>query len=152
MKIINKKARYNYEFLEKLEAGMEVIGAEVKSIKKGQIKLDESFVRIDENGEAWLINCNVHPYQFADNKNYNSTRSRKLLLHRKEILRLTKKMEGKNLVVVPTACYTKRGVIKMELALSKGKKKWEKKEKIKRRDLEREMKRDLNRPTLGVGR
>ena len=152
MKIINKKARYNYEFLEKLEAGIVLTGAEVKSVKKGRIRLDEAFVRIDPSGEAWLTNAHIHPYEFADNRNYQPTRSRKLLLHKKEILSLTKKMEGRNLAMVPVSCYTKKGVIKLELALAKGKKKWEKKEKIKRRDIEREMRRDLNRPTLGVGR
>ena len=152
VKIINRKARYNYEFLEKFEAGIVLTGAEVKSVKKGQIRLDEAFVRIDPNGEVWLTNVHIHPYEFADNKNYQPTRSRKLLLHKKEILSLAKKMEGRNLTMVPVSCYTKRGVIKLELALAKGKKKWEKKEKIKKRDIEREMERDLNRPTPSVGR
>jgi len=152
LKIINKKARYNYEFLEKMEAGIVLTGAEVKSVKKGRIRLDEAFVRIDPNGEVWLTNAHIHPYEFADNRNYQPTRSRKLLLHKKEILSLTKKMEGSNLTTVPISCYTKQGVVKLELALAKGKKKWEKKEKIKRRDLDREMRRELNRPTLGVGR
>ena len=148
LKIINRKASYNYEFLEKIETGIVLAGAEVKSAKKGQIKLDEGFVRIDENGEAWLVNANIYPYQFADNRNYQPTRSRKLLLHKKEILRLAKKMEGRNLALVPTACYTKKGVIKLEIALAKGKNKWEKKEKIKKRDIQREMERELNLPTL----
>ena len=152
MKIINRKAKYNYEFLEKLEAGIVLTGAEVKSIKKGRIRLDDAFVRIDFNLGAWLTNAYVHPYEFADNRNYQPTRSRKLLLHKKEILSLAKKMEGRNLTMVPVSCYTKRGVIKLELALAKGKKKWEKKEKIKKRDIEREMERDLNRPTPSVGR
>lgn len=144
MKIINRKARYNYEFLDKFEAGIVLTGPEVKSVKKGQIKLDDSFVRIDSNYEAWLVNVHIHPYQFADNRNYEPTRSRKLLLHKKEILSLVKKMEGRNLTIIPVSCYTSRGKIKLQLALAKGKKKWEKREKIKKRDLEREQAREIS--------
>jgi len=143
VKVINRKAKYNYEFLEKFEAGIVLTGAEVKSAKKGQIKLDDAFVRIDDKGEVWMVNAHIHPYKFADNKNYQPTRSRKLLLHKKEILSLTKKMEGRNLTLVPISCYTQKRMIKLEIALSKGKKSWQKKEKIKRRDIDREMKRDL---------
>jgi SsrA-binding protein len=143
VKVINRKARFNYQFLDKFEAGIVLTGAEVKSIKQGKIRLDESFIKIDSKGEVWLVNSHIHPYPFADNRNYEPTRSRKLLLHRKEILSLTKKMEGRNLTLVPTSCYTKKRRIKLEFALAKGKKKWEKKEKIKKRDLEREMKREL---------
>lgn len=143
MKVINKKARYNYELLEKFEAGIVLTGAEVKSIKKGQIKLDDSFVRVDDNYEAWLINAHIHPYQFADNRDYNPTKSRKLLLHKKQIISLLKKKESKNLSIIPYSCYTSKGIIKLQLALAKSKKKYQKKETIKRRDLEREMEREL---------
>jgi SsrA-binding protein len=143
MRVINRKAKFNYEFLERLEVGIVLTGAEVKSAKKGQIKLDDAFVRIDEKGETWLVNAHIHPYQFADNRNYNPTRSRKLLLHKKEILSLSKKMEGRNLSLVPTACYLKKGSIKLEIALARGKKRWQKKEKIKQRDIEREMAREM---------
>ena len=143
MKIINRKARYNYEILEQIEAGIILTGAEVKSVKKGQIKLEESFVRIDPDLQVWLINAHIHPYQFADNRDYNPRRSRKLLLHKKESLALAKKMEGKNLTLVPTACYTLKGRIKLEVALARGKKTWQKKEIIKQRDIEREMEREL---------
>lgn len=145
MKVVNHKARYNYDFLEKFEAGIALTGPEVKSVKKGQIKLAESFVRIDSKGEVWLVNCHIHPYQFADNRDYQPTRSRKLLLHKKEILSLVKKMEAKNLTIVPASCYIRRGRIKLELALAKGKKKWQKKEKIKKRDLERDLERELTK-------
>jgi len=143
VKIINRKARYNYEILEQIEAGIILTGAEVKSVKKGQIKLEESFVRIDPDLQVWLINAHIHPYQFADNRDYNPRRSRKLLLHKKESLALAKKMEGKNLTLVPTACYTLKGRIKLEVALARGKKTWQKKEIIKQRDIEREMEREL---------
>lgn len=143
MKIVNRKTRFNYEFLEKLEAGIALLGSEVKSVKKGQLSLDEAFIRIDHNKEAWLINAHIHPYQFANNKNYDPLRSRKLLLHKQEILGLLKKIEGKNLTIVPISCYTRQGKIKVELALAKGKKLWQKKEKIKERDLERDLEREL---------
>lgn len=142
-KIINRKARYNYEFLEKFEAGLVLTGAEVKSVKNGRIKLDDSFVRIDQHQEAWLTNAHIPPYLFANNKNYNPTRSRKILLHKNEILSLLKKMEGKNLSIVPVSVYTKRGIIKLNLALARGKKQWQKKEKKKQHDLQIEMEREL---------
>lgn len=143
MKVVNRKARFNYELLEKFEAGIVFSGAEVKSVKKGQIKLDDAFVRIDPNQEVWLINCHIHPYAFANNSHYDPKRSRKLLLHKKETLALQKRIEGKNLTIVPVSCYTHNNTIKLELALARGKKTWQKKEKIKERDLEREMERDL---------
>lgn len=137
MKVINRKARYNYDFLEKIEAGIVLTGQEVKSVKEGSMSLENSHVRI-RNGEAFLVNVHISPYRFARVKDYEPKRERKLLLHKKEILRLEKKMEGRNLTLIPVSCYTIRGRIKVGLALSRGKKKWEKREKIKRKDLERE--------------
>lgn len=143
MKIINKKARFNYELGERLEAGIVLTGAEVKSAKEGKVSLAESFARVDDNGEVWLVNAHIHPYQFADNTKYEPTRSRKLLLKRKEILSLTKKMEGRNLTLVPTAMYLKQGKIKVELAIGRGKKKWDKREAIKKKEQRREQARLL---------
>ena len=138
MKIFNKKARFNYELTESIEAGIVLTGAEVKSAKEGKVSLNDSFARVDENGEAWLLNCHIHPYQFADNSHYEPTRSRKLLLKRKEILSLQKKMEGRNLTLVPTAMYLKKGKLKVELAIGRGKKQWDKRETIKKREQKRE--------------
>lgn len=143
MKIINKKARFNYELGERIEAGIVLTGAEVKSTKEGKVSLNESFARADEAGEVWLVNAHIHPYQFADNSGYEPTRSRKLLLKRKEILSLTKKMEGRNLTLIPTAMYLKQGKIKVELAIGRGKKKWDKREAIKKRESDREKQRLL---------
>ena len=140
-KVINRKARFDYELGEKIEAGIVLSGAEVKSTKEGKISLNESFARIDPNGEVWLINAHIHPYKFADNKNYEPTRSRKLLLKKSEILSLVKKIENKNLTLIPTAVYTSHNRIKIELSLGKGKKKWDKREAIKKRDLNREARR-----------
>jgi len=142
MKIVNRKAGFNYEFLEKFEVGIVLEGREVKSIRLGQIKLDESFVQLDSEA-AWLINCHISPYKFANNQDYNPTRRRKLLLHKQEALSLHKKMEGKNLTIVPVFCYTSGHKIKLELALARGKKNWDKREKIKKRDLAREQAKDL---------
>lgn len=143
MKVINKKARFNYELGERIEAGMVLTGAEVKSAKEGKVSLNESFARVDEAGEIWLVNAHIHPYQFADNSAYDPTRSRKLLLKRQEILSLQKKMEGRNLTLVPTAMYLKKGKIKLELALGRGKKKWDKREAIKKKQERREQARLL---------
>ena len=138
MKILNKKARFNYELTERIEAGMVLTGAEVKSAKAGKVSLNDSFARVDDNGEIWLLNAHIHPYQFADNSAYEPTRSRKLLLKRKEILSLQKKMEGRNLTLVPTAMYLKKGKLKVELAIGRGKKQWDKRETIKKREQKRE--------------
>ena len=82
MKLVNKKARFNYELTERIEAGIVLSGAEVKSVKEGKASLNDSFARVDDHGEVWLLNCHIHPYQFADNSDYQPTRSRKLLLKR----------------------------------------------------------------------
>ena len=142
MKVVNRKARYNYEFLEKTEAGIVLTGQEVKSVKEGRIILGNAYVRIKDN-EVFLVNAHIPGYRFANPRDYEPARERKLLLHKKEILRLQKKMEGKNLTLVPISCYTLRGRIKLKLALARGKKKWQKKDKIKRKDLQREVEREL---------
>lgn len=143
MKILNKKARFNYELGERIEAGIVLSGAEVKSAKAGQVSLSESFARVDENGEVWLVNCHIHPYKFADNSRYGPARSRKLLLKKSEILSIQKKMEGRNLTLVPTAVYVKKGKVKAELAIGRGKKKWDKRAAIRKRESDREKQRLL---------
>jgi len=142
VKIFNKKAHFNFEILEKVEAGIVLSGAEVKSIKDGRLKLDEAYVK-DINGELWLVNAHIPAYQFADSRNYDPTKSRKLLLHRREILSLNKKIEGRNLSLVPISCYNKGPKIKIEIGIGRGKRKWEKREKIKKQDIDREMERTL---------
>jgi len=142
-RVVNRKARYNYELMDRMEAGVVLAGAEVKSVKLGQVSLGEAFARIDDKGELWLHNCHIHPYKFADNRDYEPTRSRKLLLKKKEILGLVKKTEGRSLVLVPTAIYTKRGRIKVEIAIGKGKKKWDKRAAVKKREQEREARRAM---------
>ena len=142
MKVVNRKARYNYQILEKIEAGISLTGPEVKSVKQSRLKIDDAFVRIRDN-EAFLINANIFPYPFANTRDYNSTRRRKLLLKKKQILALQKKMERANLTLIPVSCYTKGRLIKIEVALAKGKKKFEKRRVVKKRDIEREIEREL---------
>lgn len=142
MKVINKKAKFDYKLLDRIEAGIVLSGAETKSAKAGAIKLDESFVRLADDG-AYLVNAHIAPYKYADSRDYDPQQTRKLLLHKKEILSLAKKMEGRNLTLVPTAAYTKKGKVKIEIALAEGKKKWDKRRDIKKRDQQREAERDL---------
>ncbi len=136
--IKNKKAYYDYEILEKYEAGIELKGTEVKSLREGKANLRDSFVRI-ENGEAFLFNAYIAPYTHGNLFNHEPTRRRKLLLHKSEIKRLLGKTQEKGLTIVPLRMYfNNRGKVKVEIALVKGKKKYDKRETIKRRELERE--------------
>jgi len=142
MKIINKKARFRYELLERVEAGVVLTGAEVKSVKAGRMSLAEAYVKI-QDGEVWLINATISAYQFADTRDYDPTRTRKLLLHDREILALGQKIEVKHLVLVPTAAYTRGNRVKLEITLARPKKLWQKREVLKRRDIMRETEKSL---------
>lgn len=137
MKIINRKAHFNYILSDRYEAGVALTGAEVKSLFLNQASLDEAYVKFVGN-ELFLLNAHIHPYKFADVRKIDPKRIRKLLLHQKELLEISNKMQQKNLTLVPTAWYNKGHQIKLEIALAKGKKQWEKKEAIKKADLARE--------------
>lgn len=141
-KIINRRARYDYHLLEKFEAGLALTGAEVKSVKAEKISLSESFVKIID-GEAWLLNAYINPYPFADNRDYDPRRSRKLLLHKNELLKLTQQTKEKKLTIVPVSCYTKGRKIKLEIALARGKKKHDKREAKRKKAIEREIEQAL---------
>lgn len=143
-KIINRRASHEYQLLDKFEVGIVLSGGEVKSIKNGHLKLEEAFVRIID-GEAWLVNAHIHPYSFADNRDYDSRRSRKLLLHKIQLLKISRQIKEKSLTVVPIACYNTANKIKLEVALGRGKKKYEKREAIKRRDIQREVETQLRK-------
>lgn len=123
---------------------MVLTGAEVKSVKQQHLSLGEAHVRI-LNGEAWLINAHVAPYPFADTRDYDPRRMRKLLLSRRELLHLTQTLEQKKLVLVPTAAYTKKGRVKIEIALARPKKTWQKKEALRWADIMREVAREMRR-------
>ena len=136
---VNKTAFFNYAIVETLEAGMELVGSEVKSVKDGRISLKESFAEI-KNGEAFLLNCHISPYEPANRFNHDPIRPKRLLLHRREIRRLTGKIKEKGLTLVPTkVVVNEKGRIKLEVALAKGKKTYEKKETMKERDRNREL-------------
>lgn len=139
----NRKARFNYEILEKYEAGIELLGTEVKSVRGGQMSLEGAFV-IVRGGEAFLINANVPPFQPKNApKDYDPLRNRKILLTKKEINELAGSEKNKSLTIVPISVYNKNRKIKVEIALVKGKKKFDKRETIKKRDTDRELRRDL---------
>lgn len=140
---INPRAKYDYEILETYEAGMVLAGYEVKSIKTGHISLKGSYVTI-KNNEAFLINAYIPPYQPKNTPDdYEPSRSRKLLLHKSEIKSLIGKIRQKSLTLVPLRVYTKRKKVKLEFALGKGKRKIDKREKIKKREVERTINRAL---------
>ncbi|KPJ70346.1 hypothetical protein AMJ51_02215 [Microgenomates bacterium DG_75] len=141
-KIINRRAKYDYHLIEKFEAGIALSGAEVKSIKASKMSLTESFVKIID-GEAWLINAYVNPYPYADNRDYDARRNRKLLLHKNELLKLTQQTKEKGLTIVPVSCYTKGRKIKLEIALGRGKKKADRREAKRRKAIEREIQQTL---------
>jgi len=139
----NKKAYFDYEILETYEAGIVLAGHEVKSIKLGHISLKGAYVAIKDN-ETYLINAHVSPYQPANMpKDYDPTRSRKLLLNRSEINALIGKSKSQGLTLLPISVYTKKGKIKVKVGLGRGKRKHEKREKIKRKDTERDVGRKL---------
>jgi len=135
----NKSAYFDYEILETIEAGIVLTGPEVKAIKKGTVNLTGSYVNIDKNGIVWLTNMHIAPYPPASGvqKNYNPTRARKLLLKKTEIASLIGKSKVKGLTIIPLKVYTKGGILKVEIGLSRGKKKWDKREIIKKREEER---------------
>jgi len=145
MKLIqkNKLAYFNYKILEKFEAGIVLTGAEVKSVKKGQIDLKGSYVTI-HNNEAWLINAHISPYKMASSqKDYDPTRARKLLLKQKEIKSLIGKEKAQGLTIVPISVYIIRRLVKIKLGLARGKKKADKRESIKKRDVNRKIRRAM---------
>jgi len=145
MRIIakNKKAFFNYEILEKYEAGISLLGSEVKSIREGRISLKESYAEI-KRGEIFLINCHINPYEAANRFNHDPLRERKLLLHRREIKRLTGKVKEKGLTLIPTKVFiSNQGNVKVEISLGKGKKAYQKREAIRERDRDREMRAEL---------
>lgn len=137
----NRQARFNYHVLETYEAGIELQGTEVKSIREGKVNLRDGYVLV-RNNQAWLINVHISPYQKAGEFfNHEPRRTRRLLLHKQEISKLIGKVEQQGLTLVPLKMYFKRGWIKIDIALAQGKKLYDKREDIKRRDDKRAMQR-----------
>jgi SsrA-binding protein len=140
----NKKARFEYQIFETFEAGIVLKGSEIKSIRLGQVSLQESYIRIDGR-EAWLVGATIAVYKQASILNHNPNRERKLLLHEREIHDLWDEVRIKGITLVPTKMYLKNGRAKLEIGLAKGKKQYDKREAIKERDIAREDKRRSNR-------
>lgn len=138
----NRKALHDYEVLERLEAGLALCGTEVKVVRAGHASISNAWAQIDKNtGEAWLCGVNIPPYGFGNIFNHESSRQRKLLLHRKEILRLRAHEERKGCTLVPLSLYVARGRVKCELAVCRGKDAVDKREALKRRESDRDARR-----------
>lgn len=139
----NRKASFEYHLLERFEAGIALMGSEVKSLRDGGANISEAYA-IFKGAELWLINANINPYEPANYLNHKPKRDRKLLLHKKEILKIIMKLKEKGLTLIPTKLYFKNGLAKIEVALAKGKKSYDKRASIKKKDIDRELSR--NRP------
>ena len=141
----NKSAFFNYEIIETLEAGIALLGSEVKSVRDGRISLKESYAEI-RNGEVFLVHANISPYEPANRFNHEPLRDRKLLLHRREIKRLIGKIREKGWTLIPTkVTLTDQGKVKLELAVGKGKRTYEKRRTIKEREVAREVRAELKK-------
>jgi SsrA-binding protein len=144
----NKKARFDYEILDTFEAGLVLSGQEVKAVRQGQANLKGAYVTINNKAEAYLTNASIAAYKMAGPlPDYDSTRPRKLLLHKKEITSLTRKLQSAGLTLVPLSLYTKLRKIKLEIGLVKGKKKVDKRRSIKEKEQKRDMQRLLKQKT-----
>lgn len=137
MEILNRKARFNYFIIDEIESGIELLGTEIKSIRNGKCSLDDSYARI-KNREVYLTNMFIAKYEEGNRFNHDERRERKLLLHKSEIIKLSKKLELDNYTLIPLKLYFKKNHAKILLGLCKGKKLYDKRETIKKRDLERE--------------
>ncbi len=144
----NRKASFLYEIVEKYEAGISLYGPEIKSIKSGKINLSDGYVVI-KNGEALLLNVHIGPYEKAARENKDPLRTRVLLLHKHEILRLLGKIKEKNLTIVPLKIYLKTGRAKVEIALVKGKKLYDKRASVKEKENKRELERAVKNRSKG---
>lgn len=137
----NRKANFEYFLLERLEAGISLQGSEIKSVRNGQMSLQESFIQLDHNN-AFLMNAHIAPYNPASRYNHDPLRPRRLLLHKKQIRELFNSVRQKGVTVVPIKVYLKGGRAKIEIALARGKKNYDKRESIAERDMERESRRE----------
>ncbi len=140
----NRKAKFEYFLLERYEAGIALQGSEIKSVRAGQVNLTDSYVQVDGR-EAWLVNAHISPYDKASRFNHDPKRPRRLLLHRREILELWNAVRQKGVTIIPVQMYLKDGLAKVEIAIAKGKKLYDKRHDIAKRDEERELAREESR-------
>lgn len=138
----NRRARHDYELLERFEAGLVLSGTEIKSVRANQVSLQRGFVII-RGGELWLLETHIAPYEFAGHSQHDPTRPRKLLLHRREITKIITALTTKGLTMVPTQMYLKGGWAKVEVALARGKKQYDKRADLAKRDAKRQVERAL---------
>jgi SsrA-binding protein len=136
----NRKARHDYHIEDTIEAGIVLTGTEIKSIRSGRMNLQDSFAQV-RAGEVWLVGAHISPYTHGNRENHDPLRDRKLLLHRREINKLTGKVQERGYTLVPLRVYLKQGRAKVELGLARGKKLYDKRESIAKRDFDREMRR-----------
>lgn len=134
----NRKARFEYFILETYEAGISLQGSEIKSIRAGQMSLGEAYVKVEDGKEAWLVGAHIAPYDPASRYNHNPTRSRRLLLNKREIRNIWNDVRLKGVTVIPLRVYLTHGLAKVEIGIAKGKKLYDKRETIAKRDFERE--------------
>ncbi|MHB8094003.1 MAG: SsrA-binding protein SmpB [Candidatus Aminicenantales bacterium] len=141
----NKTAYHNYQIIESMEAGIALVGSEVKAIREGRISLKESYAEI-KGGDVVLLKCHISPYEAANIFNHEPLRERRLLLHKREIRRLTGKIKERGLTLVPTkVMFNDRGKVKIELSLVRGKREYEKRDVIKKRDTDREIRAEIKK-------
>lgn len=141
---VNRKASHDYHILRTLEAGLALTGTEIKSVRAGHVSIREAYVR-PQDGEMWLVGAHIAQYAPASRMNHDPTRSRKLLLHKKEIRELTRELQSGGLTIVPLRLYLKSGRAKLEIALAKGKKRYDKREALAKRAAQRQIERALRR-------
>ena len=137
----NKKAGFDYLLFDKFEAGISILGTEIKAIRKSGANLKDSYVKITDSLEAFLINCHISPYEFGNIYNHEPRRDRKLLLNKKEILKILNKVKQEKYTIVPTKMYFQGRWVKIEIALAKGKKLYDKRETLKKKDIDMELRR-----------
>jgi SsrA-binding protein len=144
MKVINKQLNRSYNIVEKLETGIALLGSEVKAVRENHVSLDGSHVRI-LGGEAFLVNAKIFPYKFSRTDDYDESRSRKLLLHKKELTSLKSRLDQGNFTIVPVSLYTKNNRIKLEIALVRGKAQYEKRKELRKKAIDRDVERELKK-------
>ncbi len=144
----NKKARHDYQVVDAIEAGIELKGTEVKSVREGKVQLVDGFARV-ERGELYLHNVHISPYEFGNRFNVDPTRKRRLLVHKAQIRRLERQIAEKGMTLVPLSVYLRRGRVKVELGVCRGKRRFDKRRTIAERDAKRDMDRALKRGRRG---
>ena len=141
----NRRARHDYDLLEKIEAGIVLTGTEVKSLRNGKANLEDAYAEVDRDGEVWLQGCDIPEYLQANRMNHVPKRARKLLLHRKEISKLGAKSGERGLTLIPLSIYFKKGMAKVEISVAKGRKTYDKREAMKKQDAKRDIDRAMRR-------